>query len=266
MLKSKMNHSNFTNVTEQPGQSATNDQLSIMMTRYNLARVYSEGKDVLEIASGSGTGLGYIASVAKTVVGGDIDEKLVQITQNTYQKNEKVRVLQLDAQAMPFEDNSFDTLIFFEAIYYIPNVAKMVAEMQRVVRPNGTVIIASVNCQWHGFNPSPFSLKYYSAEELLGLFSTKNQSELQIGFLDLPKGSNFVTSFIRRVAVSLGLIPKTMEGKERLKRLFYGKLKQIPSVIYDDLGKIEPLIPYTTIPKNEIENYKQLYLITKILK
>ncbi len=261
-----MKDSNFTNVTEQPGQSATNDQLSIMMTRYNLAREHSIGKDVLEIASGSGTGLGYIASVAKSVTGGDIEQKLVDIAKKTYQNDSKVSVLQLDAQAMPFADNSFDTLIFFEAIYYIPNVEKMVAEMQRIVRPNGKIIIASVNCQWHGFNPSPFSLKYYTAEELLALFSVKNESSLQIGFLDLPKGSNFAVSFIRRAAVTLGLIPKTMEGKERLKRMFYGKLKQIPSVIYDDLGKVEPLIPYNTLPKNEIENYKQLYLITKIQK
>jgi ubiquinone/menaquinone biosynthesis C-methylase UbiE len=261
-----MKHSNFTNVTEQPGQSATNDQLSIMMTRYNLAREHSIGKDVLEIASGSGTGLGYIANVATAVTGGDIDQKLVDIAKKTYQNDPKVTVLQLDAQAMPFADNSFDTLIFFEAIYYIPNVEKMVAEMQRVVRPNGKVIIASVNCQWHGFNASPFSLKYYTAEELLGLFSSKNKSELHVGFIDLPKGSNFLVSAIRRVAVGLGLIPKTMEGKERLKRLFYGKLKQIPSIIYDDLGTIEPLIPYTTIPKSEIENYKQLYLIVHVEK
>lgn len=255
----------FINVTEQPGQRATKDQLSIMMTRYNLAKHHSEGKDVLEIASGSGTGLGYIATVARSVTGGDIDQNLVAMAKKTYKTDAKVNVLQLDAQQMPFEDNSFDTIVFFEAIYYIPDVIKMVNEMKRVVRNNGKVIIASVNCQWHGFNPSPFSNKYYTAEELLGLFQEKNIAEMQIGFRDLPKGSNFAVSFIRRVAVSLGLIPKTMEGKERLKRIFYGELAQIPPVIHDKLGTIEALIPYETV-KHEIQNYKQLYLIVNIQK
>jgi ubiquinone/menaquinone biosynthesis C-methylase UbiE len=255
----------FTNVTEQPGQRATKDQLSIMMTRYNLAQRYSEGKDVLEIACGSGTGLGYIAKVAKSVVGGDIDQNLVNIGKQTYQNDTQVSVLQLDAQQMPFEDNSFDVIVFFEAIYYIPEVSKMVSEMKRVVRNGGKVIIASVNCEWHGFNPSPFSNKYYTAEELLSLFQEKNTAEMQIGFRDLPKGSNFAVSFIRRVAVGLGLIPTTMEGKERLKRIFYGELTQIPPVIYDELGTIEPLLNYEEV-KQEIQNYKQLYLIVNINK
>ena len=69
----------FNLVTEAPGQRATQEQLSMMMTRYNLAKEYSINKDIIEIACGSGTGLGYLSEFAKTVVGGDIDQELLEI-------------------------------------------------------------------------------------------------------------------------------------------------------------------------------------------
>ncbi|MES2376115.1 MAG: class I SAM-dependent methyltransferase [Bacteroidota bacterium] len=252
---------NYTNVTEIPGQRATNDQLSTMMTRYHLAKKYAKNKDVLEIACGSGTGLGYIGEVATSVVGGDIDESLVNIATANYSGDNKIHIQQLDAQHLPFADNSFDLVILFEALYYIPDVAQFISESRRVLRPNGKIIIATVNNEWHGFNPSPFSKKYYTAEELLAMYNQEFQSKLYLGFEDLPKGSNFLISFVRRSAVALGLIPKTMKGKELLKRFFYGKLTPIPNVIYDGLGKVEKLIPFD--PNNELhkKNYKQLYLI-----
>ena len=38
---------NFTEVTEIPGQRASKDQMSYMMTRYHLAKKYSNGKECI---------------------------------------------------------------------------------------------------------------------------------------------------------------------------------------------------------------------------
>ncbi len=92
------------------------------------------------------------------------------------------------------------------------------------------------------------------------MFKAESKSEMLMGFHDLPAGNNRIVSFIRQSAVKLGLIPKTMKSKELLKRIFYGKLIPIPKVIYDGLGKIEPLVPFNQ-KKDEVENYKFLYLI-----
>jgi SAM-dependent methyltransferase len=251
---------NFTNVTEIPGQGASKDQLSYMMTRYHLAKQYAKGKDVLEIACGSGTGLGYMAEEATSMMGGDIDSTLVDIAVKSYEDNPKVTVQKIDAQALPYADKSYDIVLLFEALYYIPDVNKFIAEVKRVIRPGGLLIITSVNCQWHGFNKSPFSHKYYNAEELLAMFNGQSKSELQMGFHDLPAGNNAIVSFVRQTAVKFGLIPKTMKSKELLKRIFYGKLIPIPKVIYDGLGKIEALVPFAS-NKEEVENYKFLYLL-----
>ena len=252
---------NFTNVTELPGQGASKDQLSYMMTRYHLAKQFAKGKDVLEIACGSGTGLGYVAQEAKSMMGGDIDGNLVNIAADSYKGDAKVKVQKIDAQALPYEDKSYDLVLLFEALYYIPDVSKFIAEVKRIIRPGGVLIITSVNCQWHGFNKSPFSHKYFTATELLDMFKYESKSELLMGFHDLPAGNNQIVSFVRQSAVKLGLIPKTMKSKELLKRIFYGKLTPIPKVIFDGLGKIETLVPFNN-KKEEIENYKFLYLIS----
>jgi ubiquinone/menaquinone biosynthesis C-methylase UbiE len=250
----------FTNVTEQPGQKATKEQFSIMMTRYNLAANHCENNDVLEVACGSGTGLGYISKKAKSVVGGDIDSKLVEIAKSNYEDNPKVKVLQLDALNLPFETNTFDVVLLYEAIYYLPNVEQFLKEVKRVLRQNGQLIISTVNCQWHGFNPSPFSTKYWSVQELNILLQAHNYTpSVLIGFFDPVKGANSLVSLIRKTAVKLRLIPDTMEGKERLKRLFYGSLQPIPAKIYENMAPIEPLKTYDSAI--DLALYKQLYIV-----
>ena len=52
---------------------------------------------------------------------------------------------------------------------------------------------------------------------------------------------------MKRVAVRMGLIPKTMSGKRLLKRLFFGGLIQVPAEITDSLAPyVQPVrIPAT---------------------
>jgi SAM-dependent methyltransferase len=255
--------SNYTSVTEQEGQKATREQLSMMVTRYHLAHTHSAGKRVLEVACGSGTGLEYIASTASQVVGGDIDPVLVAKAQSTTQANQRITVMQLDAQSLPFADGSFDVVLIFEAIYYLPDAAAFISEAHRVLRTDGKLIIATVNREWHGFNPSPFSNVYYSVNRLNHLLTSQGFDATQslIGYPDDPNGGSKVISLIRKVAVQLRFIPNTMEGKERLKRIFYGALKPIPGSISSDTGQIAPLTEYH--PDFNMANYKQIYTISK---
>src|SRR6185369_10376381 len=44
-----------------------------------------------------------------------------------------------DAMALPFPDDSFDVAVMPLVIFFVPDPAKGVAEMARVVRPGGTI-------------------------------------------------------------------------------------------------------------------------------
>lgn len=256
----------YTQVTESPGQKATKEQLSMMITRYDLARIHSNNLDIIEIACGSGFGLGYLAKHAASVVGGDIDYELISIAKESNKNFKNVSIHQLDALSLPFDDDSFDVLIIFEAIYYLDDINKFIKESLRVLKPNGKIIISTVNCLWYAFNPSPYSIKYYTPYELLNLFKKENyiEYELLLGFYDYPTGLNLIKSTIKSIAVKFNLIPKTMEGKKYLKWVFYGKLFDIPKILNDEISSKYLLHNIKGIENKDYIYYKQLYLIIKL--
>ena len=164
---------NYTIVTELPGYRGSKEQLARLYQRYRFALQFCKDKEVLEVACGSGMGLGYLAKVAKKVIGGDIDKNILKYPIKHYSGRDKIELRQFDAQNLPFEDKSFDVVILYEAIYYLPEPEKFVSEAHRVLRDNGVLLICTVNKDWADFNPSPHSTKYFSAPELYFLVNQK---------------------------------------------------------------------------------------------
>lgn len=254
-----MSGNDYSLITEIPGNRASTEQLEMIHTRYALAASFARNKDVLEAAAGPGRGLGFLAHGAKSVIGGDIMDSLVKMAQAHYAGNKKIKALAFDAQSMPFPDSSFDLVIMFEAIYYLPDAARFVAEAGRVLRPGGVLLVCSVNREWADFNPSPFSTRYYSAKGLSELLEGAGfKAEIRAGFEAAAKTPLQKTvSLVKRFAVRLGLIPKSMKGKAWLKRLFYGKLAELGPEI-DDTTAVHPLVRITSFP---VTSYKVLYAI-----
>ena len=63
--------------------------------------------------------------------------------------------LQGDAMALPFEDGRFDAAVMALVIFFVPDPAKGVAEMARVVRPGGTVAAYAWDMAGGGFPFEP---------------------------------------------------------------------------------------------------------------
>ncbi len=250
----------YTQVTEIPGNKGSEENLSMLYTRYKWASEFITDKEVLEVGCGPGIGLGYLAKKAKRVIGSDYDVKLVKVAKDYYQ--DRIAILQSNAQCLPFKGNTFDVVILFEAIYYLPYPERFLNECKRLLRKQGIVLICTANKDWEGFNPSPFSLKYFSVPELVNLFKMSN-FEVEL-FGNFPvKALSFMDKcklFVRKVAVSLHIIPKTMKGKEKLKRIFYGKLLDLPNEIIEDVKiespSLEPIDG--TLPNHQ---YKVIYAV-----
>lgn len=252
----------YSSVTELPGSMVTRDQLARVCHRYYFAGGFCDGKDVLEVACGPGLGLGYLATRAKRVVGGDITKSLVDSARRHY--GSRVELLCLDAHTLPFPERSFDVVILYEAIYYLSSPDRFLSECRRVLRPNGVVLICTVNKEWNGFNPSPYSVRYFSVPELHQLLEGHGfQAEVFGAFPDEAQTArDKVVSFIRRVAVRTGLIPKTMEGKRYLKRLFYGRLTPLPPEIRD--GMVEYHHPVRLPPDSATSAFKVIYFAARL--
>lgn len=247
----------FSTVTELAGHQAHAEQLSMIHTRYALARERCEGKDVLEAACGPGRGLGYLAQKARSVTAGDLTPALIEAARVHY--GERVKVSVFDAQKLPFADAAFDLVLLYEAFYYLPEPEKFLAEARRVLRPGGQMILSMPNPEWDGFNRSPYSVGYFSADELRNLLTVNRFSAvIKCAFAAAPRGPiGRAVSAVRRAAVGLGVVPKTMKGKAWLKRAFYGPLAELGPEL-DASAPVEPLLDAAPGP---VPGYKMIYAL-----
>lgn len=241
----------YTPITEVPGSRATKEQLARLHHRYHLAKQLAAGRRVLEVACGAGMGLGYVADNARFITGGDYTEALLRVARGHY--GHRIPLVRLDAQALPFRDASFDLVFMFEAIYYLSQPERFVLEAHRVLDRGGTLLIGTVNKDWPGFAPSLYSTKYLSVPELSDLLTNSGFAEprMYAAFPEPTGTTRRMTLFLRHTAARLGLVPRSLHARERLKRLFYGKLTALPHEVTDDLPHADPPTPIPCREPNE---------------
>jgi SAM-dependent methyltransferase len=235
----------FQSVTELTGTMVSYEQITRLVNRYVWASGHAIERDVVEVACGCGPGLGLLSGVAKTLVAGDISEPILQLARGHYEQ--RVDLRHFDAEQMPFANESKDVVILFEAIYYLPSADRFVSECRRVLRPGGKVLIATANKDLWDFHPSPFSRQYFGAAELSDLFQRNLFSSELFGYqrADAAPFRQRITRPLKRLAVTSGLMPKTMSGKRWLKKLVFGKEQPMPAEIDRSMA---PYLPPTPIP------------------
>lgn len=235
----------FADVTELAGTQISTEQLERMSHRYHWAAQFCSGKDVVEVACGSGQGLGILAAASANVEAGDISPKILEIPRRHY--GSRIRLDEFDAQALPFADRSKDVIILFEAIYYVPDAGRFVDECRRVLRLGGCVLVATANKDLPDFNPSPHSHRYYGAAELHLLFRERGFGVELFGHLPVASVSwrQRMLRPVKQLAVALNLVPKTMTGKKLIKRLVFGRLVPMPAEL--------PYISAATTPLSRLE-------------
>ncbi|HEX5038151.1 MAG TPA: class I SAM-dependent methyltransferase [bacterium] len=250
----------YTTVTETPGIGATREQLTMLYTRYRYAASFCAGKTVLEVACGAGQGLGYLAQSAKAVVGGDIDQGNLEFATRVYKGRDNIELKKIDAHQMPFEDKSFDVLLLYEALYYLEDPDRFFRECRRLLCPGGLLLICTVNREWSDFNPSPFSHRYFSAKELSESLAGYGFAVETLAAFPVRRetAKDRVVSLVKRTAVRLHLMPKTMRGKQFLKRIFLGKLSPLPSEIKDGMAEYRPPVPVDTC--GAVDGFKVLFV------
>ena len=232
----------FTTVTEAPGDALRHEALEMLWTRYAFAAEYCRDRHVLEVACGAGQGLGLLARTAARVVGGDCTERLLGFAKQHY--GSRIPLVRLDGQQLPFHDATFDVVLLYEAVYYLPEPALFLEECRRVLRPGGRVLLCTANKGLADFNPSPFHRRYFSGAELIDLFRRHRFDPVLLGAFPVAQETtrNRIVSLIKRTAVALHLVPKTMRGKALLKRLFFGPLEAAPAELSGEWRNHRPQV------------------------
>jgi SAM-dependent methyltransferase len=231
--------SSFISVTEAGGESVSAQQVARFHQRYLWAGTYCRAKDVLEMACGTGPGLGHLQRVSRSLMAGDIDDRVLAHARRHYGR--RVDLHQFDATRTPFGDASFDVILLFEAIYYVEDLDALAREVNRLLRPRGVFLLATANKDLEDFNPSPFAHRYLNPPELRELFARHGFETSFAGGSPVPQGTTRARAFraVKKAAVRLGLIPGSMRGKRLLKRLVFGRLVKMPEELDERTARYE---------------------------
>jgi SAM-dependent methyltransferase len=95
----------------------------------------------------AGCGIGFVPYIlarhtAWTYIGGELDEEC--INRHPWVR-QRLRIVRLDATAMPFPDDTFDLVVCNHVIEHVPAWETLAQELHRVVRPGGLVYVATPN-------------------------------------------------------------------------------------------------------------------------
>lgn len=109
-----------------------------------------EGQRVLDVAAGSGNAAVPAALVGAQVVASDLTPELLEVGQQSAKRaGALLEWREADAEALPFDDGEFDTVMSCVGVMFAPHHATAAAELVRVCRPGGT--IGLVNWTPEGF-------------------------------------------------------------------------------------------------------------------
>lgn len=100
------------------------------------------GMRVLDLAAGTGTSSAAIAKFGAHVVAADFSEGMLAEGRKRHAENGLIEFVFADATQLPFEDDSFDAATISYGLRNVNDPRKALAEMFRVVKPGGRVVIA----------------------------------------------------------------------------------------------------------------------------
>lgn len=100
------------------------------------------GMRVLDLAAGTGTSSAAIAAYGAQVIAADFSEGMLAEGRRRHAGNGLIDFVWADATDLPFEDDAFDAATISYGLRNVNDPKRALAEMYRVVRPGGRVVIA----------------------------------------------------------------------------------------------------------------------------
>jgi phosphatidylethanolamine/phosphatidyl-N-methylethanolamine N-methyltransferase len=177
--------------TLHPGRLDARDQMGIQ-----------QGDRVLEVGVGTGINLSLYPPNCK-ITGIDLSAGMLDKARERVAKRNmrSVRLLEMDAANMTFEDNSFDVVYAPYLVSVVPDPVKVAREMRRVCRPGGKIIILN---HFRSTNPflsrieraiSPFTVHigFKSDLDLPGFLAQAELQPMSIAKVNRPRIWSLVT-------------------------------------------------------------------------
>ncbi len=143
--------------------------VALHLKRYDFARRYCEGADVLDAGCGVGYGSAHLAEVAARVVGVDVSEDAIAHARAHY-AGAHASFETMDVTALEFPDDSFDVVCSFETLEHLREPPQAVREAARVLRAGGVYVVSTPRADRTCSSPdNPFHEVEYSPADFSAL-------------------------------------------------------------------------------------------------
>ena len=115
------------------------NRLFIQLYDYASSQIPLENKKVLEVGSGRGGGASFIARYynPKLMTGLDYSRSAIELSNKIHNNVSNLKFIQGDAENLPFDDNTFDTVINVESSHCYGNMKSFLNEVCRVLKKGG---------------------------------------------------------------------------------------------------------------------------------
>jgi len=171
---------------------------------------------VLEVGVGTGISLPRYRKHLQ-VTGIDLSPEMLDKARDRVRRlglNNVDAILEMDAQDLDFEDESFDTVVAMYVMTVVPDPARVMAELERVCRPGGEVLIVNHFSQDKGVRGfvekvmSPFAEKLgWRPEFSLDTILTQEGLRLVEERPMRPFGLFTLLRFVKEDAAAMGAVP-----------------------------------------------------------
>lgn len=110
---------------------------------YRFAEPFTSGRRVLDYGCGSGYGSAQVARNARHVTAVDVADDAIEYAQSSFGRdNLDFSTIAAD-QPLPFDDDSFDTVLSFQVFEHVVDTDRYLAEIRRVLVPGGRLVLAT---------------------------------------------------------------------------------------------------------------------------
>ena len=152
--------------------------------------------DVLDVGCGEGYGAPVLLAAAKSYAGIDLSEAVVDEARRAF-GSDRARFSAFDGSRIPYDDATFDAAVSFQVIEHVGDVAAYLAEIRRVVKPEGWAMFTTPNrllrlapgeSPWNRFHLREFDpqgldvalAEVFSDIRILGVRASPDAEEIEI--------------------------------------------------------------------------------------
>lgn len=136
-----------------------------------------KGMKVLDLAAGTGTSSAALAAYGAHVTAADFSEGMLAEGRKRQAGNQLIEFKWADAENLPFDDNSFHAATISFGLRNVQNPQKAIAEMFRVTKPGGRVVICEFSTPPLSLIKVPYNLySKHCLPKIAGLFGAPKEA------------------------------------------------------------------------------------------